>query len=151
VRLISFQISKSGVVFHQATNLFWQATNVFLARQASQVPAYLLAPMMKSDAEREMEGHMTRKFLMTVAIVALALTPAIGIDTAQAHGFGGGGFHGGGFGGRGFYGSGFGRGFYGGYRRGFYGGYGRGFYGGYRGFYPGFYGYGYSPYCYYCY
>jgi hypothetical protein len=107
-------------------------------------------PMTKSDAEREKEGHMTRKFLMVVAIVAIALNPLIGISTAQAHGFGGGGFHGGGFGGRGFYG-GYGSGFYGGYGRGFYGGYGRGFYGGYGGFYPGYYGYGYSPYCYYCY
>ena len=51
---------------------------------------------------------MTRKFLMTVAIVAIALAPSIAIGPAQAHGFGGGfgggGFHGGGFGGRGFYG-----------------------------------------------
>ena len=89
---------------------------------------------------------MTRKFLMTVAIVAIDLTPSIGIGTAQARGFGGGfgggGFHGGGFGGRGFYG---------GYGRGFYGGYGRGFYGGYAGFYPGYYGYDNSPSCYYCY
>jgi len=57
---------------------------------------------------------MTRKLLMTVAIVAIALAPSIGIGTAQARGFGGGfgggGFHGGGFGGRGFYG-GYGRGF----------------------------------------
>jgi uncharacterized membrane protein len=71
---------------------------------------------------------MTRKLLMTVAIVAIALAPSIGIGTAQARGFGGGfgggGFHGGGVGGRGFYGGGFGgRGFYGGYGRGFYGGY----------------------------
>jgi hypothetical protein len=62
--------------------------------------------MTKSDAEREKEGHMTRKFLMTVAIVAIALAPSIGIGTAQVHGFdggfGGGGFHGGGFGGHGF-------------------------------------------------
>ena len=109
-------------------------------------------PMTKSDAEREKEGHMTRKFLMTVAIVAIALAPSIGIGTAQAHGFGGGGFHGGGFGAHGFYGGGFGgRGFYGGCGRSFYGGHGRGFYGGYGGFYPGYFGYGNSPYCYYCY
>ena len=80
---------------------------------------------------------MTRKSLMTVAIVAIALAPSIGIGPAQAHVFGGcfggGGFHGGGYG------------------RGFYGGYGGGFYGGYGGFYPGYYGYGYSPYCYDCY
>jgi hypothetical protein len=105
-------------------------------------------PMTKSDAELKKEGHMTRKLLMTVAIVAIALTPSIGIGTAQAHGFGGGfhggDFHGGGFHGRGFYGGGFGG-------RGFYSGYGRGFYGGYGGFYPGYYGYGNSPYCYYCY
>ena len=50
-------------------------------------------PMTKSDAELKKEGHMTRKLLMTVAIVAIALTPSIGIGTAQAHGFGG-GFHG---------------------------------------------------------
>jgi hypothetical protein len=102
--------------------------------------------MTKSDAEREKEGHMTRKFLMTVAIIAIALAPSIGIDPAHAHGFGGG------FGGGGFHGGGFvGHGFYGGHGRGFYGGYGRGFYGGYGGFYPGYYGHGYSPYCYYCY
>ena len=77
---------------------------------------------------------MTCKFLMIVAIVAIALTPSIGIGTAQAHGFGGGGFHGGGFGGRGFDGRGFAH---------------RGFFGGYGGFYPGYYGYGYAPYCYY--
>ena len=59
---------------------------------------------------------MTRKFLMTVAIVAIALAPSIGIGPAQAHGLGG-GFHGSGFGGHGFYG-GYGRGFYGGYGRG---------------------------------
>ena len=45
---------------------------------------------------------MTRKLLLTAAIVALALTPSIGTGTAQARGFGGGGFGGGfhgGFGG----------------------------------------------------
>jgi hypothetical protein len=53
---------------------------------------------------------MTRKLLLTAAIVALALTPSIGTGTAQARGFGGGGFGGGfhgGFGG-GFHGGGFG-------------------------------------------
>jgi hypothetical protein len=57
---------------------------------------------------------MTRKLLMTAAIVAIALTPLISIDAAQAHGggFGGGGFNGGGFHG-GFHGRGFdGRGFF---------------------------------------
>jgi hypothetical protein len=102
-------------------------------------------PMRKSEENCQKEGLMTRKLLLTAAIVALALTPSIGTGTAQARGFGGsgfgGGFHGG-FGG-GFHGAGFGRGFY--------GGFGRGFYGGYGGFYPGYYGYGYSPYCYYCY
>ena len=83
---------------------------------------------------------MTRKLLMTVAIVAIALIPSIGIGTAQAHGFGGGGFHGGGFHGGGFGDRGFGgRGFD---RPGFFNG---GFFGGY----PGYYGYGYAPYCYY--
>jgi hypothetical protein len=85
-------------------------------------------PMMKSDEKCQKEGLMTRKLLLTAAIVALALTPSIGTGTAQARGFGGGGFGGG-----------------------FHGGFGRGFYGGYGGFYPGYYGYGYSPYCYYCY
>ena len=62
---------------------------------------------------------MTRKLLMTAAVVAIALTPPIGIGTAEAHG---GGFHGGGFHGRDFD------------RRGFFGGYG--------GFAPDYYGYG---------
>ena len=75
-----------------------------------------------------MEGLMTRKLLLTAAIVALALTPSIGTGTAQDRGFYRGGFGGG-----------------------FHGGFGRGFYGGYGGFYPGYYGYGYFPYCYYCY
>jgi len=91
--------------------------------------------MTKSDVQCEKEGLMTRKLLMTVAIVTIALAPSIGIGTAQARGFdggfGGGGFRGGGFAGRGFY-----------------GGYGRSFYGGYGGFYPGYYGNGSSPYCY---
>jgi len=92
---------------------------------------------------------MTRKLLMTVAVVAIALTPPIGIGTAEAHGggFGGGGFHGGGFHGGGFHGGGFhGGGFHGG---GFHGGgfHGRdfdrrGFFGGYGGFAPDYYGYG---------
>jgi hypothetical protein len=83
---------------------------------------------MKSDEKSQKEGLMTRKLLLTAAIVALALAPSIGTGTAQA---------------RGFYGGGFGRGFY--------GGFGRGFYGGFGGFYPGYYRYGYFPYCYYCY
>jgi hypothetical protein len=74
--------------------------------------------MTKSDVQCEKEGLMTRKLLMAIAIVAIALAPSIGIGTAQARGFdggfGGGDFHGGGFGGRGFYG-GYGRGFYGRY------------------------------------
>ena len=98
---------------------------------------------------------MTRKLLMTAAVAAIALTPPIGIGTAEARGggfggggFGGGGFHGGGgFGGGGFHGGGFhGGGFHGG---GFYGGgfHGRdfdrrGFFGGYGGFAPDYYGYG---------
>ena len=130
--LIRLQTGKSNAVFQEARHLL-------LARQASRVPAYLIKhPMTKSDAEGEKEGHMTRKLLMTVAIVAIALAPSIGIGPAHAHGFGrgfgGGGFHGGGFGGHSLY-----------------GGYGRGFYGGCGGFYPSYYGYGYSPYCYYCY
>jgi hypothetical protein len=99
---------------------------------------------MKSDEKSQKEGLMTRKLLLTAAIVALALAPSIGTGTAQARGFYGGGF------GSGFHG-GFGRGFHGGFGRGFYGGFGRGFYGGFGGFYPGYYRYGYFPYCYYCY
>ena|ERR1700722_20423397 len=79
---------------------------------------------------------MTRKLWMMAAIVAIALTPLIGIGTAEAHGggFGGGGFHGGGFHSGGFHDRGFHdrRAF-----RGFRLGYG-GFLGGY---YPGYYGY----------
>jgi hypothetical protein len=103
-------------------------------------------PMMKSDEKCQKAGLMTRKLLLTAAIVTLTLAPSIGTGTAQARGFSGGGFGGGfhgGFGGgfhggfgRGFHG-GFGRGFYGGFGRGFYGGFGRGFYGGFGGFYPG--------------
>jgi hypothetical protein len=47
-------------------------------------------PMTKSDVQGEKEGLMKRKLLMTVAIVAIALAPSIGIGTAQARGFGGG-------------------------------------------------------------
>ena len=79
---------------------------------------------------------MTRKLWMMAAIVAIALTPLIGIGTAEAHGggFGGGGFRGGGFHGGGVHDRGFHdrREF-----RGFRLGYG-GFLGGY---YPGYYGY----------
>ena len=79
---------------------------------------------------------MTRKLWMMAAIAAIALTPLIGIGTAEAHGggFGGGGFHGGGFHSGGFHDRGFHdrRAF-----RGFRLGYG-GFLGGY---YPGYYGY----------
>jgi hypothetical protein len=49
-------------------------------------------PMRKSDERCQKEGLMTRKLLLTAAIVALALTPSIGTGTAQARGFGGGGF-----------------------------------------------------------
>jgi hypothetical protein len=62
---------------------------------------------MKSDEKSQKEGLMTRKLLLTTAIVALALAPSIGTGTVQA---------------RGFYGGGFGRGFYGGFG-GFYPGY----------------------------
>jgi hypothetical protein len=64
---------------------------------------------------------MTRKLLLTAAIVALAFAPSIGTGTAQTRGFFGGGFGGG-----------------------FHGEFG-------RGLYPGYYRYGYFPYCYYCY
>ena len=107
--------------------------------------------MTKSDRECEKEGPMTRKLLMTAAVAAIALTPSIGIGTAEAHGggFGGGGFHGGGFHGGGFHGGGFyGGGFHGrDFDRGFSGGFG-GFapyyygFGGYGGFAPDYYGYG---------
>jgi hypothetical protein len=65
--------------------------------------------MAKSDVQCETECLMTRKLLMTVAIVAIALVPSICIGIAQARAFGGG------FGGDGFHGGGYGRGFYGGY------------------------------------
>jgi hypothetical protein len=84
--------------------------------------------MMNSDEKFQKEGLMTRKLLLTAAILALALAPSIGAGTAQARGFSGGGFGGGfhgGFGG-GFHG-GYGRSFYGGFERGFYRGFGRGF------------------------
>jgi hypothetical protein len=64
---------------------------------------------MKSDEKSQKEGLMTRKLLLTGAIVALKLAPSIGTGTAQAWGF---------------YGGGFGRGFHGGFGRGFYGGFG---------------------------
>jgi hypothetical protein len=64
---------------------------------------------------------MTRKLLLTAAIVALAFAPSIGTGTAQTRGFFGGGFGGG-----------------------FHGEFG-------RGFYPGYYRYGYFPYGYYRY
>jgi hypothetical protein len=75
----------------------------------------------KSDVAIEKEGPMTRKLAMATAITVIALTCAVGIDTTEAHGFGGGSFHGGGgfhggFGGfRGRFGRDgpfFGRGFY---------------------------------------
>jgi len=92
--------------------------------------------MMKSDEKCQKEGLMTRKLLLTAAIVARALAPSIGTGTAQA---------------RGFFGGGFGGGFHGGFGRGFYGGFGRGFYGRFGFFYPGYYRYGYFPYGYYRY
>jgi hypothetical protein len=92
--------------------------------------------MMKSDEKCQKEGLMTRKLLLTAAIVALTLAPSIGTGTAQARGFSGGGFGGG---------------FHGGFGGGFHSGFGRGFYGGFGVFYAGYYRYGYFPYCYYCY
>jgi hypothetical protein len=81
---------------------------------------------MTSDEKCQKEGLVTRKLLLTAAIVALALAPSIGAGTAQAHGF-----------------------YRGGFGRGFHSGFGRGFYGGFGGFYPGYYRYGYFPYGYY--
>jgi hypothetical protein len=43
--------------------------------------------MMKSDGKCQKEGLMTRKLLLTGAIVALTLAPSIGTGTAQARGF----------------------------------------------------------------
>jgi hypothetical protein len=40
-------------------------------------------PMMKSDERCQKESLMTRKLLLTAAIVALALTPPIGTGTAR--------------------------------------------------------------------
>ena len=54
--------------------------------------------MMNSDEKCQKEGLMTRKLLLTAAIVALTLVPSIGTGTVQAYGFYGGGF------GRGFHG-----------------------------------------------
>ena len=48
-------------------------------------------PMMTSDEKCKKEGLMTRKLLLTAAIVALAFAPSIGTGTAQARGFFGGG------------------------------------------------------------
>ena len=105
-------------------------------RRVGRLPGY----QMSGDAglfPSRKKGLMTRKLLMTAAIVALALAPSIGSRVAEAHG---GGFHGGGFGGGGIHGGGFrdrgfpvGRGFRGNEFRfgGFLGGY-----------YPGYYGYG---------
>ena len=74
-----------------------------------------------------------------LSLAAAALTGVLAlvqpIPAQAAHG--GGGFHGGGFHGGGFHG-----GFHGG---GFHHGFGRRFYGGY---YPGYCGYGFYPYCY---
>src|SRR5882757_9829203 len=98
---------------------------------------------MSGDAallRSQKENLVTIKLLMTAAIVALVLAPSISSRTAEAHGGGFGGFHGGGFGGGGIHGGGFrDRSFMGG--RGFRGNEIRfdGFLGGY---YPGYYGYG---------
>jgi hypothetical protein len=43
-------------------------------------------PMTKSDMEREKEGRMTRKFLMTVAIVAIALAEVLAAADSTAAG-----------------------------------------------------------------
>jgi hypothetical protein len=43
--------------------------------------------MMTSDEKCKKEGLMTRKLLLTAAIVALAFAPSIGTGTAQARGF----------------------------------------------------------------
>jgi hypothetical protein len=80
---------------------------------------------------------MTRKLLMTAAVIAIALTAPIGIGTAEARGggFRGGGFHGGDFRGGGFHD----RGFFG--RREFPGD-GILFGGVFSWYHPGYYGYG---------
>jgi hypothetical protein len=84
---------------------------------------------------------MSRNLLMTAAIVAIALTTSIGIETADAHAGGhGGGFHSGGFHGRAFRGGDFhDRVFHG--ERDFRGG-GFRFGGVFGGYYPGYYRYG---------
>jgi hypothetical protein len=85
---------------------------------------------------------MTRKWLMTAAIVIAAFIAPIGIGTADAYGggHGGGGFHGGGFRGGDFRGGNF-------YHRGFDGrrdfrGDGFRFGGVFGSYYPRYYGYG---------
>jgi hypothetical protein len=88
---------------------------------------------------------VSRLGLATAALAGLlALTQPIPAEAHGGGGHGGGGFHGGGFHGGGFHGGGFhGGGFRGGFGHRFYGGYGGGY-----GYYPGYCGYGYYPYCY---
>jgi hypothetical protein len=121
IQAVQFQNSKRPLYSIKPPIRFEQA-------HRSSVGTHTSDPMMNSDEKCQKEGLMTRKLLLTAAIVALTLVPSIGTGTVQAYGFYGGGFG-----------------------RGFHGGFGRGFYGGFGGFYPGYYRYGYFPYCYYCY
>ena len=88
-----------------------------------------------------MKSISTAIRLSVAAALAGVMAFAQPVPAEAAHG-GGGGFHGGGFHGGGFHGGGFHGGFHGG---GFHHGFGRRFYGGY---YPGYCGYGFYPYCY---
>jgi hypothetical protein len=86
--------------------------------QKSGLPAGIQCRFCRSSEEIarecEKESSMSRKLRMSFAIVVIALAACIGVGAAQAHGFGGGGFHGGGFGGGGFHGGFGGGGFRGG-------------------------------------
>jgi hypothetical protein len=61
--------------------------NRFEQAHWSSVGTHTSDPMMNSDEKCQKEGFMTRKLLLTAAIVALTLAPSIGTGTAQARGF----------------------------------------------------------------
>jgi hypothetical protein len=85
---------------------------------------------------------MSRKLLMTAAVIAIALAPPIGVGTAEAHGGAraGGGIQGGGFHGGGFRAGHFHDHDFPGLRQ--FRGDGLRFGGVFGGYYPGYYGYG---------
>jgi hypothetical protein len=77
IQAIQLQTCRSGTLFHQATHLFGQAPS-------SSDGIHTSDPIIKSDEKSQKEGLMTRKLLLTAAIVALPLAPSIGTGTAQA-------------------------------------------------------------------